>query len=297
MKTINTASPDAYPAFLASEIPELPEEECLFHVIPTPFEASVSNGAGTTHAPSAILNASLQLEAFDGTSEPCQSGIYTYPPLPCDGAIEDVLDAIETAVSGSVINGKIPIILGGEHTVTIGALRAFFAETASIGVIQFDAHADLLHMYEDSLWSHACVMRRAVDAGFRLAQFGVRALSSEEQAFRVEQGIHYVNPDQLVYGRRPDVLLSLDFPDRVYITIDVNAFDPAIMPTTGTPEPGGLDWFTIIEILEQITDQKEVVGFDVVELAPVDGQHAPDFTAARLIYQLMGMIARKSASA
>ncbi|NCC51381.1 MAG: agmatinase [Spartobacteria bacterium] len=292
MTTLNTDCPDVYPAFLASEIPGLPEEECLFHVIPVPFEASVSYGKGTAGGPLAILQASSQLEAFDGISEPCQAGIYTYPPVPCQGAIEDVLDAIETAVSGPVINGKVPVTLGGEHTVTIGALRAFFAETASIGVIQFDAHADLRHTYEGNLWSHACVMRRAVDAGFRLAQFGVRALSSEEQAFRLEQGVHYVDPDKLAYGRRPELLLPPDFPDRVYVTIDVDALDPSVMPTTGTPEPGGLDWFTLMDLLARIAKDRQVVGFDVVELAPVAGQHAPDFTAARLIYQFMGMIAR-----
>ena len=252
------------------------------------MERSVSYGKGTARGPAAILEASLQLEAFDGESVPCASGIHTRPPV-------ETLEAIEAAVVDVLKGGKVPVVLGGEHTVSLGAFRAFASFGEPFGIVQFDAHADLRDVYEGDPLSHACTMRRALDLEIPLLQIGVRALSREEFDLRRERRIPHV--DGYAIGQRglPDRLLPADFPERVYVTFDVDALDPSIMPATGTPEPGGLDWFRTMRALEKISRRRRIVGFDVVELAPIVGLHAPDFLAARLVYDLMGLIDRSPA--
>lgn len=263
--------------FLESEIPDLPAEDCFFQVICAPMEETVSYGGGTGRGPQAILEASDQLEAFDGVSCPCELGINT------DGFFQG-LEEVESAVSKVWKDGKFPFVLGGEHTVTLGALRALKAAGEEFGVIQFDAHADLRDEYEGSKLSHACVMRRAVDdLGLPLFQIGVRALSLEEHEFRKEKGIGFSK----VWNRLPE-----DFPEKVYITFDVDGLDPSIMPSTGTPVPDGLSWREAFQCLEEISKARKIIAADVVELAPIDGLHAPDFGAAMLVYKIMGLVSR-----
>ncbi len=275
--------------FLESEIPDRPPEQCAFHVLCAPMEETVSYGGGTARGPDAILNASVQLEAFDGRSCPCELGIHTVP-----GTFQ-TLDAIERGVSRVWKNGKLPILLGGEHTVTLGALRALKAAGASFGVVQFDAHADLRDEYEGSALSHACVMRRALDdLDLPLAQIGVRALSLDEHHLRTEREIIHHDADELARTGIPSPLLPPGFPEAVYITFDVDALDPSVLPATGTPEPGGLSWRDAVRCLQAVVDERRVLGADFVELAPVPGLHAPDYTVARLIYALMGMLQRRT---
>ncbi len=329
--------------FLASEItaPEYAENcqahKALFHVIPVPYEESVSYGDGTALGPAAILEASNQLELSDGLSVPAELGIYTHAPVNCDGPAEIVLEHIETATHAALHHGGIPVLLGGEHTVTYGALKALRDDRAAIasahgpdfahksaptfGVIQFDAHADLRDSYEGSKWSHACVMRRAVNVvgnelgnglgneeegdadglGLPLVQFGVRAMGLDEMAFRAASSVvHYDAAVLAGFGHHsalPEDLLPADFPEDIYITFDVDGLDPSIMPATGTPVPGGIGWYQALAILERVIKGRRVIGFDVVELAPIDasaGGHAWNFTAARLVYAIMGMVQRLS---
>jgi len=194
--------------FLESEIPDLPPERSLFHVIPAPMETSVSYGSGTANGPAAILEASYQLEAFDGTSSPCEQGILT--TAPCAD-----LDAIETAVRHAHAGGHFPILLGGEHTVTLGALRALKAAGETFGVVQIDAHADLRASYEGSALSHACVMRRALDdLDLPLFQIGVRALSLEEHQLRETRGVGHLDAATIASSGIPTPLLPNGFPAR-----------------------------------------------------------------------------------
>jgi len=272
--------------FLESEIPDLPAEECLFHIIPAPYEKTVSYGQGTAQGPGAILEASYQLEAYDGISCPCERGIHTREP-------KHSLESIEHEVSDVLRLGKLPVILGGEHTVTAAALKALKDSGEEFGIVQFDAHADLRDTYEGEKLSHACVMRRAVDMDIPLFQIGVRSLSVPEVKLRAELGIPYVDGYQIGRHGIPENLLPEGFPEKVYVTFDVDGLDPSIMPSTGTPEPGGLNWFQAMECLEKIVRNKVVIGFDAVELAPIKNLHAPDFLVARLIYNFMGLIARK----
>ena len=282
--------------FLASELEPSMPEKALFHVLPVPLEATVSYAGGTAHGPQAILEASDQLELWDGESIPAELGIHTWPAVDCTGSPEEVNDRIGRAVDDILDRGGMPVLLGGEHTVTYGALEALKRRFGTFGIIQFDAHADLRDSYEDSIWSHACVMRRAVkDLGLPLAQFGVRAMCLEEAEARKEHGVTFHDAATLAGQGLPAALLPPDFPWQVYLTFDVDGLDPSIMPATGTPVPGGLGWYQALEIAQRTLAGRKVVGFDVVELAPVAGMHAADFAAARLTYALMGLVQRCAA--
>lgn len=280
--------------FLASELPDSSPGSCLFHVLPVPLEATVSYVGGTARGPEAILEASDQLELWDGESIPAEAGVYTHPAVDCAGPSEAVLRRVTAAVDTILDYGGLPVLLGGEHTVTYGALSALRRRFGTFGVVQFDAHADLRDSYEGSPWSHASVMRRAVkDLGLPLVQFGVRALCLEEVEARRTHGVTFHDAAALARRGIPDSLLPPDFPARVYVTFDVDGLDPAIMPATGTPVPGGLGWYQALDLAQRAIAGREVLGFDVVELAPVPGLHAADFAAARLVYALMGLVERE----
>ena len=281
------------PHFLASEIPPSTLQDALFHIIPVPYERSVSYGIGTAKGPEAILESSQQLELFDGTSIPAEHGIYTHPPIECEGKPEAVLKKIKAAVASALTLEKIPVLLGGEHTVSVGAFQAIKETIKNVGIIQFDAHADLRNTYEGTPHSHACVMYRALDLKIPFFQIGVRSLSYEEYQLRREKRIPHLDASTLHETEIPLQILPADFPENIYITFDVDAFDPSIMPATGTPEPGGLAWHQTFELLERIVSARQIIGFDVVELAPVSGMHFPEFTVARFIYNLLGLITRK----
>jgi len=279
-----------YPSFLASELGEMNPDRALFHVIPVPYEKTVTYGEGTRKGPSAILTASQQLELYDGFGIPAEKGIYTEAPHNCGGSSNTVLDSLAARVEAIVAKKKIPVVLGGEHTVTPGALMGVVRALGPVGVIQFDAHADLRDRYAGSRHNHACAMRRVLDQGHTLFQMGVRSLSPQEVHYRRDLAITHLDAVHINRSGVPEIILPEDFPEDIYITIDVDCLDPSIMPSTGTPEPGGLTWYQMIDALKEIVFGKRVVGFDVVELAPIPGFHAPDYTIARLVYQVMGLI-------
>lgn len=280
----------AYPSFLELDISPAPYAEARIHVIPVEMEKSVSYGRGAAAGPRAILEASLQLEAFDGKTVPGRVGIFTHKPLACKAEkVEDDLAAIASEVGRVLDKNGLPAVLGGEHTVTLGALKAFAESGRKIGVIQFDAHADLRESYEDNLFSHACVMRRIHEMGIPFVQIGVRSLSEEEYLFRRAHKIRYLDAEDINVGNIPAEVLPWDFPEQIYISFDVDCFDASVMPATGTPEPGGLSWYQIIHLLRKVAVGRTICGFDVVELAPIANLHGPDFTAAKLAYTLMGL--------
>jgi agmatinase len=286
-----------YQRFLESELGTETPAEPLFHIIPAPYEKSVSYGTGTAAGPAAILTASQQLELFDGISIPAEHGIYTLPPLSCTGSTEEALAEITAAVNDVLLhNTSLPVVLGGEHTVTVGVLQAVRQHYDNCGVVQFDAHADLRDTFEENPYSHACVMRRVLEMEFPLYQIGVRSLSHEEELLRQAKGIGRLDGPDIGCGVMPEAILPADFPHDIYLTIDVDVFDPAVIPATGTPEPGGLSWYQMMQALSTVVRGRRVIGFDVVELAPVAGLHAPDYTVARLIYNLFGMISRNNPS-
>jgi agmatinase len=290
-----------YRSFLGEELTEQQKSEGLFHIIPVPFEASVSYGHGTAGGPQAILEASQQLELWDGTGIPALRGIVT------DEAVEaEKADAMVEACAAKVVEalgkGRVPIILGGEHTVSVGAFHAldqWRKETGKkIGIVQIDAHGDLRSDYRGIHMSHACVMRRAVELGFPIFQVGVRSISPEEVTFRNEQkakrpeSIGWLDAAEAVRRQVNIIPLPDAFPEHVYLTIDIDGLDPALFPSTGTPEPGGLSWYQTIDMITSLTRNRNVIGFDLVELAPVRDRNADPFGAARLIYEVMGLVER-----
>jgi len=295
MNTSN-ASDSNFTGFLHSEIGVTDPTDSFFHIIPAMFEKSVSYGTGTKKGPLAILNASQQLELFDGKGIPARRGIFTQAPLKCADSTEQGLMEISAAVARVLSQKRFPILLGGEHTITLGALGAIETQDElkqKVGVVQFDAHADLRDTYEENALSHACVMRRAFEMGFPIYQIGVRSLSSAEAEFRQVYNIGYYDAERVAKNGIPKNILPNNFPEIIYISIDVDVLDPSIMPSTGTPEPGGMNWYQLMDALKRVMDKRRVIGFDVVELAPMEGFKAPDYTCSRLIYNLMGMIKRR----
>lgn len=279
-----------HPAFLASEYPPALPEKAAFHIIPVPLERSVSYGVGAALGPSAILEASQQLEEWTYGMAPGEHGIHTAEPVDISGSAGQIIDRIEKATAKAIACNAIPVLLGGEHTVSLGAFRAFSAAGASFGIVQFDAHADLRPEYEGDPYSHASVMYRAVnDLGLPLVQFAVRDFCRQEADLRHKAGIVHYDAALLERVGLPELPLPADFPKKIYISFDLDAFDSSLMPATGTPSPGGITWKEARFILERCVQGREIIGLDVVELAPIAGLHHADFTAARLVHLLMGL--------
>ena len=281
--------------FLASELPQLAPADARFHVVPVPYEKTVSYGGGTALGPAAILEASAQLERWDGASDPGAEGIYTWDAIDCTAEPEAVMGAIAGRVADILGRGKLPVVLGGEHTVTWGVMQGYLqAGVRDFGVVQIDAHADLRDEYEGSKLSHACVMRRVVEARIPLFQLGNRAYSQEERAARLKHGVRYLDADQLVPQGISRFDLPEDFPAQVFFTLDIDGIDPSVLPATGTPVPGGLGWYQTLGLFESVARQRRIIGFDILEFAPIAGFHAFDFAAALLVYKMMGLVQRHS---
>jgi agmatinase len=279
-----------FPPFLGSELPSTLPADAGFHVLPVPWERSVSYGGGTAHGPAGILSASWQLEVWDRGEIPAEEGIYTHPPVDVTGKPEGVLDRIAEAVCRVLRLGAMPVVLGGEHTVTYGVVRGFLqAGVRDFGVVQLDAHADLRDSYRGDPLSHACAMRRILEAGIPLYQLGVRALCEEEAAVRESFGIDFLDAEVLVPGGIDEVDLPADFPENLYFTLDVDGMDPSVFPATGTPVPGGPGWYQTLKLIESVARQRRLIGFDLMELAPIPGFHCYDFAAAQLVYKIMGI--------
>ncbi len=279
--------------FLASELPPLGPEAARFHVLPVPYEKTVSYGGGTARGPAAIIAASSQLERWDGASDPGAEGIYTWPAIDCSRPAPQVIESIAAAVAKILALGKTPVVLGGEHTVTGGVIRGYLeAGVRDFGVVQIDAHADLRDAYEGDPLSHASVMRRVVEAGVPLFQLGNRAYCEEEREARAKYKVHAIDADQLVPQGVHTITLPADFPPQVFFTLDVDGIDPSVLPATGTPVPGGLTWYQTLGLFESVARQRRIIGFDILEFAPIAGFHAYDFAAALLAYKLMGIVQR-----
>ncbi|HUK05202.1 MAG TPA: agmatinase [Burkholderiales bacterium] len=279
--------------FFESEIRDLKAQQARFHVLPVPYEKTVSYGNGTARGPSAIIAASSQLERWDGASDPGAEGIYTWPAVDCSREPERVLEDIALAVRKILEMNKLPVVLGGEHTVTWGVIQGYLqAGAKDFGVVQIDAHADLRDAYEGDKYSHASVMRRVVEAGIPLVQLGIRAFCEEERDARKEHKVLAYDAADLVPKSVSRIRLPKRFPRNVFFTLDVDGIDPSVLPATGTPVPGGLGWYQTLGLFESVARQRRIVGFDVMEFAPIEGFHAYDFAAALLAYKLMGIVQR-----
>jgi agmatinase len=275
--------------FLGKENPCDDIQSARVVIVPIPFENSTSYIQGTAKGPEAILSASPYLELYDEelNTEAYHAGIYTIEPLPVSSNADKMMQVIESSVHRLLKMGKFMIALGGEHTISYGIVRGIRNSRSDFSVLQFDAHSDLRNTYESSRLSHACVMRRIWEINKQIVQVGIRAQSIEERQFMLQHSIPTYYAQDMGSGNFPEKIIN-DLTDDVYITFDVDFFDPSVIPSTGTPEPGGFFWNETMAFLRQIFERKNVLGLDVVELSPVPGLHHPDFTIAKLIYKLIG---------
>lgn len=292
MKTLKTEQ-----NFLAIEEKYSDLENSKIVILPAPYEHTVSYGKGAGAGPEAILKASSQVEFFDieFDRELCFStGIATLEPLDFKGKHDkEALDYLQSVVEELLNLDKFVVTVGGEHTISAAPIAAHYKRYPNMSVLHFDAHADLRQSYEGNPYSHACVMARVADfiSPEYIVQVGIRALSSEEANFIEENDIatFYASDIKIGYYGKKWINHIVDvLTDEVYITFDLDFFDPAIMPATGTPEPDGFLYNDALKILRRLNIKgKRIVGFDVVELAPIEGLHHPDLTAARLIYKML----------
>jgi len=264
-------------------------------ILPVPYEGTVSYGSGTADGPKGMISASHYLEFYD--EELCQEtseiGLHTLPSVDCNGSPEVVMSSIRSAALSPLKDGKFLASIGGEHSITKGILDAFVESRGrDFGVLQLDAHADLRDTYHGTIHSHACITRRIDDMGLSFVQVGIRSLSREEADFIEKKGLSPFFAHQIMKSKREEWISKVieSLPEKVYVTIDLDCLDPSIMPSTGTPEPGGLGWYDVTALLKKVAEEREVVGIDMVELAPIKGLHAPDFLAAKLLYRTLGYI-------
>lgn len=258
-------------------------------ILPVPLDRTTSYVAGTRNGPHEILVASSHMELWDEETETDvhSIGIFTMPEMEFPfGTIDEVVHEIRRVASEIVSRGKFPVVIGGEHSITPPIVAALAEHHPGLSVLQIDAHADLRDNYMGTPHNHACAMRRVLEYA-PATQVGIRSLSPEEAAaipslstrvfydFDMRNDPHWMDR----------VVESLS--ETVYVTIDVDGFDPAIMPATGTPEPGGLSWYEVLGLLRRVTEKKRVVGFDLVELSPMGGNVSPNFLCAKLIYKFL----------
>lgn len=259
-------------------------------VLPVPYDFSTTYQGGTRWGPRAILSASQNMELWDDElGATYRGGIHTLPEVePTALGPEAMAARVEQAVDWILERGKLPVVLGGEHSITAGSVRAAARRFEGLSVLQFDAHADMRERYLDSPYSHACVMRRVRESASAVS-VGIRSYSEEEALHLREHPVPIWSPRALraLGGDFGPVLDGLT--GTVFVTFDLDALDPGALPATGTPEPGGLDWYEAVDLLRAVAARSRIVGFDVVELAPIPGQVASDFLAARLVYRLIGL--------
>lgn len=269
-----------------------------FAVLPIPYDSTTSFQTGTREGPAAIIRASQQVELFDEELEAefYKAGIATLDPLaPNMAGPKAMHDDIYAAARRVVRDGKFLFGLGGEHSVTSGLVRAVMGKHKKLSILQIDAHLDLRDEWEGSPWSHASAMRRCIDLGASLVSVGIRNVSLEEHQFLRGRAGSTRRPANVEVVTARQCHMDDDWVDRVlnvlgetvYVTIDIDGFDPAFAPGTGTPEPGGLDWYQVTGLLRLVAAEKHIVAADIVEVMPIPGQAVTEFLAARLAYKLL----------
>jgi len=295
-KGLSTASGSArgrsWPTRPFYDLPPAGAETPAFVIIPAPYEGTVSYGKGTAQGPRAILRASWEVEHFDlELGRDARPALGAIPPLRLPQNPARAIALVERAAAKILDQGQRPLLLGGEHSLSLGAIRAVQRRHPRLTVLHLDAHADRRDQYEGVALSHACVMRRVSELGLPVISAGVRSLSQEEHDWLRgrRQKIFWADEIRRRAGWTQAVLQSRG--REVYLSLDVDVLDPSEMPATGAPEPGGLSWFQLLDLIRRLAaSRKTIVGLDLMELAPIPGLHAPDFLCARLLFFLLARL-------
>lgn len=261
-------------------------------VLPVPYEATTSYLAGTAAGPAAILAASAQVELYDEVlgAEIHRTGIHTLPPLDVTGTAAEVIARIQSCVAGLAAD-RFVLALGGEHTVTVGAARAVRVRQPGVGFLVIDAHDDLRDRYHGSPLNHACVSRRLSELG-PVVQVGIRSVSPDGAAG--VPGVLTVPAHEVRSGALPLGAILEALPERVYVSIDIDGLDPACCPGVGTPEPGGLDWYQVTDLIAAVAEARRIVAADLVEVRPLPHETRTEFLAAKLLARTIGLVARSA---
>lgn len=284
--------PFQWDTFLDTPPDEARYEPADFVVLSVPFDGTTSFKSGARDGPAAIIAASGHLEDYDVEldTDISQAGIHTAPELvPNLSSMDALIGQVDRLTTQVASDGKTPVLLGGEHTISIGAVSALARRHPDIAVLYLDAHGDLRDEYMGTRWGHASVARRLMDI-CPVVHAGVRSLSADEHRLISEANLPvHLWPSAISLDDYAGKLID-DLPPTIYISIDLDVLDPSIMAAVGTPEPGGMLWHDLIQILRQVCEVKRVVGFDLVELSPAEGPEACAYTAAKLAYKLMGYV-------
>ena len=284
-----SVDPGAYGA-----IPEkfCQHEKASIAILPIPYDGTSTWMKGSSRGPQALLDASANMELYDIETdfEVFKKGIVTLDPILCPDDPEEMVTAVYNRAVSILKKEKFIVGLGGEHTISIGLVRAVAEKFSDLSVLQLDAHADTRDKYEGSRYNHACVMSRIAEI-CPYVQAGIRSMDSSELEKLNRDRIFFAH--EILNGSNVTHKSLKALTQNVYITIDLDVFDPSIMPSTGTPEPGGLDWYMLLKLIEPVVRGKNVVGMDVTELLPNPANKAPDFMAAKLIYRTLSMIFAK----
>ncbi len=279
------------------DLRSLPVKEAEAVILPIPYEATTTYGAGTREGPEAILSASRQVELWDEDDNWDPSAAIRLatasPILPEVAGPQAMVEKIKRVVQPWISQGKLICALGGEHTISVALLQACQTRYPDFSVVTLDAHADMRDSYDGSKLSHACVMRRVYELGRPLTLMGVRSYSQDEyQLLRVAPRLKLFKARDLNTPAGWDQALEhlKGIPGPVYLSIDLDALDPGIMPAVGTPEPGGLSYEQVLTIIATLAQRGPIIGLDLVELAPIPGHRVSEFTAARLLYKALGYI-------
>ncbi|MBN1393102.1 MAG: agmatinase [Sedimentisphaerales bacterium] len=255
-------------------------------IIPVAYDGTSTWLKGADNGPAAILEASANMELYDieTDSEVYRKGIFTEGIIGGEISTKEMVDIVTETTKYYLERNKFAVVIGGEHSVSIGAIKAYAEKYDNLTVLQLDAHSDLREEYNGSKFNHACVMARAKEH-CPIVQVGIRSMDYSEKKSMDTSRTFFAKDiyDNMDWIKKVISKLS----DSVYITIDLDVFDPSIMPSTGTPEPGGLMWYDVLALLKAVSAKKNIVGFDVVELCPGQENKAPDFLAAKLIYKLL----------
>jgi agmatinase len=270
---------------------QTPYKQASAVIIPVPFEETVSYGGGTRNGPAAILTASHYLESYDLELgyEPSKKGIHTAPAISVKKDAQKMIDTVSSQVSLIIRDKKFPVVLGGEHTISIGSVYGALKEYPDLSVLHFDAHSDCRSSYHGQRYSHACALYHIRLRTKKTVSVGIRSIGSDEVDYLKKEKVHLHYAKDIVQNNAyPTSTILKALSKNVFISFDIDALDPSIVEQTGTPEPGGLPWYPTLALLKETFAKKNVIGMDIMELAPNPAHPNADFTTATLLYKMLG---------